>query len=117
MILVAFHAACHVGDKAVVAKVAFPTLLDKVIGIGDVAKVSEEFISTGQSMSEGRGGLVETRTYFLFLTRLWIVLRSRGPSGFAAPPYGPTLVLRRCGSESVEKVHVINGVEVLLSRG
>ena len=45
--IVAFDDTRHVRDKAVVAKVAFPALLDKVIGIGDITKVSDEFISTG----------------------------------------------------------------------
>lgn len=57
--IVAIDDARHVGDKAVIAKVAFPALLDKVIGIGEIAEMSDEVISAGQGMSEKSGRLVE----------------------------------------------------------
>ena len=67
--IVAFDIACHVGNQAVIAKVAFPALLDEVVGVCDITEVSDELISTRQVMSK-KGRLVERRAYSLFSMRL-----------------------------------------------
>lgn len=64
--IVALDDARHIRDKAVISKVAVPALLDKVIGVGDITKVSDEFISTGRGMSEVNG-LVEKLGALLIL--------------------------------------------------
>lgn len=51
--IIAFDDARHIGNKAIIAKVALPAFFDKVISIGDIAEVSDEFISTEQGLSEG----------------------------------------------------------------
>lgn len=45
--IVALDDARHVGDKAAIAEVAFPTLLDKIIGVGNIPIMSDEFVGTG----------------------------------------------------------------------